>query len=327
MIEVVAGIVLLLVIAGLLAPLESLSWWARSGHEDAMQLIQRHREDFHERAAAVPNSEADHYLVFFSGIGISSNEVLPLKEAPVVERLKERIGGTAIITDVYPYSPQNRGLTAGRPFAWLWRHLERFKQLRKHGKVAFLINMRNAFQCFVSIDRRYGPVYNLGVAEQIWEALVRRGYDAANPKPVTILGWSGGAQIAVGATWYLAALGIPVYVISMAGIFGSSPGIARVQHMWHLYGSKDRVHGMGAIASPGRWPIARKSAWNTAKREGRISEVMIGPLAHSGDYNYFASGPPMPDGREPREHTVDAILKILVEQGFAYDRESPTLRS
>ncbi|HZK05240.1 MAG TPA: hypothetical protein VFC82_05250 [Actinomycetaceae bacterium] len=323
-IEILGALVLLLVIAGLVAPMESLGWWARTGREDSRTLHERNYATFHRPNApepAEPGENTGHYLVFFSGIGISSGELLPLKEAPVVERLKERIGGTTMITDVYPYSPANRGLTANRPFSWLWRRLTAFKQASKHGKISFLINIRNAFQCFVSIDQRYGPVYNLGVAEQIWEALLRRGYDSADPSPVTILGWSGGAQIAVGASWYLASLGIPVHVLSMAGIFGSDPGIDRVKHLWHLTGSLDKVHRLGVVASAGRWPIARNSSWNRAKREGRVTEIDIGPLSHSGEHNYFAAGPPMEDGRQPREHTVDALVKVLVARGFAYDRE------
>lgn len=326
-IQVLGVIILLLVIAGLLAPMESLGWWAREGREETRSLHARNLRAFREEGEGPTTTPAredsGHYLVFFSGIGISTPEQLPLKEAPLVERLQERIGGTTIISDVYPYSPRNRGLVADRPFAWLWRQLTAFKQAKKHGKVAFLINIRNAFQCFVSIDRRYGPVYNLGVAEQIWEALLRNGYDPQDPKPVTILGWSGGAQIAVGSAWYLASLGIPVHVISMAGLFGSDPGLERVRHLWHLYGSLDKVHRWGVIASPGRWPVVTNSSWSRAKKEGRVSEIEIGPLAHSGDYNYFAPGPPMPDGREPRQHTVDAIMRLLVDQGFAYDRESP----
>nr|NLD40886.1 hypothetical protein [Actinomycetales bacterium] len=325
-IQVLGVLVLLLVIAGLLAPMESLGWWAREGREDMRTLHERNIRVFYEgeeTAEPPPPEDSGHFLVFFSGIGISDPDLLPLKEAPLVARLKERVGGTTIISDVYPYSPRNRGLTAGRPFAWLWKRLAAFKQARKHGKISFLINVRNAFQCFVSIDRRYGPVYNLGVAEQIWEALLRSGYDPRNPRPVTILGWSGGAQIAVGSAWYLASLGIPVYVISMAGMFGADPGLERVLHLWHLYGSLDRVHRWGTIASPGRWPFVADSAWHRARRDGRVSEIEIGPLAHSGDFNYFAEAPPMPDGRQPREHTVDAIMHLLVEQGFAYDRESP----
>ncbi|MDO5494125.1 MAG: hypothetical protein Q4G64_00245 [bacterium] len=323
--QVLGVIVLLLVIAGLLAPMESLGWWAREGREETRSLHARNLRAFHSEnpPAAETHEDTASFLVFFSGIGISTPERLPLKEAPLLEILRRRVGGATVITDVYPYSPQNRGLTAGRPFAWLWRQLTAFKQARKHGKISFLINVRNAFQCFVSIDRRYGPVYNLGVAEQIWEALLRAGYDPENPKPVVVIGWSGGAQIAVGSAWYLASLGIPVHVISMAGMFGSDPGLDRVEHLWHLYGTLDKVHRWGVYASPGRWPIVRNSSWFRARRDGRVSEIEIGPLAHSGEYNYFAPGPPMADGREPREHTVDAIMAILAERGFAYDREVP----
>lgn len=330
-VEILGVVIVILVIAGLLAPLESLGWWTREGHEDAQTLQALNREAF-RRASTQPNGsgtnppagDVGHYLVFLSGIGISSSDTLPYKEVAVVDALEARIGGTRMIKDIYPYSPQGRGLTAERPFAWVWRRLVVLKQTDKPAKIAFLINFRNAFQCFVSYDQRYGPVYNLGVAEQIWQALRSRGYDPEHPRPVTILGWSGGAQVAVGAAWYLAALGIPVYVLSMGGIFGNDPGIERVSHLWHLYGSKDRAHVLGALASPGRWGILRDSAWNRAIQEGRVTKINIGPMTHSGEYNYFAPGPPMPDGRAPWEHTVDAIMDVLVNSGLARDQQ-PTV--
>lgn len=322
-IQVLAVIVLILVIAGLLAPLESLSWWARDGVREVRTAADLAASALdHTPTPVREESEHTAFVVFFSGIGIASPDVLPLKEAPLVEMLKERIGGACVISDVFPYSPTSTGLTASRQFSWLWRKLEHFKQKRVHGNAAFLINIRNAFQCFVSIDRRYGPVYNLGVAQQIWHSLTRHGYTLQNPKPVVILGWSGGAQIAVGSAWYLASIGIPVSVISMAGVFGADPGLDRVQHLWHLYGSLDKVHNRAVVLAPGRWPMARTSPWWKAVREGRVTMREIGPLAHSGEYNYFAPGPPMPDGREPREHTVDAIMNLLVTESFATDRTS-----
>ena len=114
----------------------------------------------------------------------------------------------------------------------------------------FLINLRNAFQLFVSSDRRYGPVFNLAIAQQIAAALVRSGYVPEHRRPVTLLGWSGGAQIAAGAAWYLAALGMDVRMLSMAGILSSDPGLDRAKQIWHLRGAADRVQAVAA-ARPG----------------------------------------------------------------------------
>lgn len=322
--QAVALFVLVLVVAGLVAPWESLSWWAREGREDARELPARAAEVAAEYRrlrleGAAPESPAPHFLVFLSGVGISAHDSLPLKETPLVDELERRLGDTVMIRDVYPYSPENRGLTTGRPTAWLWRVLTRWKLERRRGIITFSINIRNAFQMFVSADRRYGPVYNLGMAEAIYASLLRHGYVPGSQVPVTVLGWSGGGQIAVGCTWYLAAFGIPVRVISMAGIFSADPGIDRAQHLWHLYGSLDKVHRLSKLWFPGRWGLATASSWNRALRDRRATLHEIGPLAHSGESNYFAGAPALADGRAPRDHTIDAILAILAAHGLARD--------
>lgn len=322
--QAVTIFVLVLVVAGLFAPWESLSWWAREGNEESRELPRMAAAvaaDYRRLAleGAAPSSPAPHFLVFLSGVGVSSHDALPLKEAPLVDELERRLGDTILIRDVYPYSPDNLGLTAGRPTAWLWRVLTRWKLEQKRGMVTFIINIRNAFQMFVSADRRYGPVYNLGVAEEIYASLLRHGYVPGSKIPVTVLGWSGGAQIAVGCTWYLAALGIPVRVISMAGIFSADPGIERAEHLWHLYGAPDRVQWLSKLWFPGRWSVATGSSWGRALKDGRATQHEIGQLTHSGEGNYFAASPPLADGRAPRDHSIDAIIGVLEAEGLARD--------
>lgn len=138
-------------------------------------------------------------------------------------------------------------------------------------------------------------------------------------KPVTLLGWSGGAQIAAGAAWYLSVLGMDVRVISMAGLLGSDPGLDRARQIWHLHGDDDLVVGLGVVLAPRRWPIFANTEWNRARREGRLQFVSLGPLKHTGKGGYFAAGPLLPDGREPRQATADHIVQVLVDAGLASD--------
>ncbi|MFT4218695.1 MAG: hypothetical protein QM619_16125 [Micropruina sp.] len=44
------------------------------------------------------------------------------------------------------------------------------------------------------------------------------GHRPGSPDEVVLLGWSGGAQIALGATWYRQALGLHVSVLSLGGM-------------------------------------------------------------------------------------------------------------
>lgn len=316
-VQILIGVVVLLVLGGLLAPLESLNWWTRLDLEATGRIAPPLPSASGQPAAEVP-PEANHYLVYLSGIGVISGQELPPKERPMVDELNRRIGDTRMIWDVYPYSPNNRGLTGERPMAWMWRKLGGMKGTRG-GALAALINVRNGFQMFVSMDKRYGPLFDAGVAREIYRALLRHGYRPENARPVTLLGWSGGGQIAVGASWYLASMGVPVRVLSMGGIISSDAGLDRVAHLWHLYGSRDWLQTVTRFFFPGRWGIAKRSHWNRAVAQGRVSMIEIGPLAHMGKDDYFDQHPPLPDGDTPFGVTVDAIVTTLVRFGFATD--------
>ncbi|MGI5952750.1 MAG: hypothetical protein ACOX61_13025 [Brooklawnia sp.] len=329
--QLVVVIVVALVIAGMVAPSESLGWWRRShlgqrGIE--WPTVEQAFSSPAHLAEVMPNAErpdrlppeTEHYVVYLSGIGISTPDQLPVMEVPMVDRLRQRMGGTTLVSDIYAYSAENVALTQGRRLSRLWQTLTRWKfeghRLRGLG---FLINLRNAFQVFVSADSRYGPVFNLAIAQQIAGALVRSGYVPEHRKPVTLLGWSGGAQVAAGAAWYLSALGMDVRLLSMAGTLSSDPGLDRCQQIWHLRGRADRVQGISIAFSARRWVFYRNSSWNRAKRDGRLKFIGMGPLTHTGAGSYFAAEPLLPDGREPRQAAADYILGVLVDAGLATD--------
>lgn len=344
--QIILVMVLGLVIAGLFAPGEALSWWQRNYvHLDSSpdapiidwprleQAKQAPLEQEIELPAEVADNVArpkpvvaedgdEHYLVYLSGIGTSGPDQLPVFEVPVVDELAKRLGKTTVIWDIYPYSVENQALTTGRRFSGLWQRLRIWKFEKKPGRfLAVMINVRNAFQMLVSSDRRYGPVFNLAVAEQISAALLRHGYKPEEKKPVTLLGWSGGAQIALGATWYLSALGVPVRVISMAGITSSDPGIDRAVKIWHLRGHKDNVTKAGLLLFPRRWRIFKNTSWNRAIRDGRIQLVDLGALTHTGEFGYYSAKTTLPDGRQPRQASIDHIVKVLVDEGLATDTD------
>lgn len=325
--HVLVVIVVALTIAALIAPTEAMTWWRRGDLDDKAihwpglaEAFQRPGDDPDDTVPPALPAESGHYLVYLSGIGISSPDQLPAVEAPLVELLRRRTGHTTVISEIYPYSVENTALTQGRRLSRLWRALAAWKfEKARWRALAFLINARNAFQMFVSSDKRYGPVFNLAVAQQIAAALIRHGYVPEHRRPVTLLGWSGGAQIAAGAAWHLAALGVPVRVMSMAGILSSDPGLDRCEQIWHMHGDADRVQALGALFFARRWRVFRNSSWNRARREGRLTLVSMGDLRHTGRAGYFAATPLLADGREPRQATIDYILEVLVEAGLATD--------
>ena len=111
------GIFLLLVIAAL-SPFESLGWWAGwSGESSAPEDPVTPAPD---AGAAGVAPEAEHYLVYLSGIGASAGEYLYDKEIALLDALEANISGGLVVRDVFPYAMNNNGLTGQRFFAWVW---------------------------------------------------------------------------------------------------------------------------------------------------------------------------------------------------------------
>lgn len=278
------GAVLLLIMGfGLLAPLESLRWWTSKGRLSAART-QRELFDHDELAPAKDGP----FLVYLSGIGVLDGSANSRKELALLDRLSVELPGATVLADVFPYSVENRGLLTGeaRRTRW-WTRLRRLRSKMPRLPVYYLINLRNVWQMFVSADHRYGPAYNYGVARQIWESLERAGYRRSSGSPVYLIGYSGGGQIALGAAWYLGMAGVDVSVISLGGMLSDDPGITRIRHLWHLYGTKDRIQGAGRILFAGRWPAAPLSGWNRAVKDGRITMIPIPGVIHDGRGDYF----------------------------------------
>lgn len=215
-----------------------------------------------------------------------------------------------MVADVFPYAVDNRGLLQ-RATERLWRFLDRARRRWKGNPLPFLINVRNVAQVLVSSDPRYGPTHNIGLAQEIWRSLQRHGYVPGSGDPVTIIGFSGGAQMGLGAAWFLTGLGIPVSMISIGGIFGDDPGLERIDHLWDLHGTSDKMRYLGPIAFPGRWPTAPLSPWGMAKREHKVTSEVIGPMRHDGAKAYFGRRAKAPDGRTYADTTRDAVAAIL----------------
>jgi hypothetical protein len=293
--------------AGALAPFEALGWWAGWFGREREALKQS------DLLTTPSHTQADHFIVFLSGIHSVSEETFARREINLLEQLRKAMP-KALVLEVFPYSVTNRALTGQRFFAWFWRLALKFK-LSRFGFAGFVINLRNVFQVAVSADRRYGPIYNQGTAETIYRVLKSHGYQAGSSKPVTLIGYSGGGQIAIGAATYLKEIiGIPVTVISLGGIMCSDPGLLELKHLYHLFGRFDRVQLLGFLLFPGRWALLPYSAWNQATAKGLISQISLGPVDHTGKGGYLDSDKSLPSGNTPLEQTVNTIVG-LVQQG------------
>ncbi|OYN88881.1 hypothetical protein [Parenemella sanctibonifatiensis] len=304
-------VVALVVLAAFLAPFEALRWWGRQASIEASSQL--------EQAAPKPPREPDEptcWVVYVSGVGATSPVINRRGEQPLIDGVQARLQGAKIVSHIYPYDMTNVGLTDGRWSSRFWRLVSALGRSRFTSTAHALVYLRNVMQVMVSADSRYGPVYSLGIAKVIWEELLRNGYQPRTRAPIVLLGWSGGAQIALGAASYLAATGAKTSVLSLGGFLNSDPALDHIAHLWHLKGTKDWVQAL-ARGFPSRWPQVQGSAWNRAKAAGRITQIVIGPMRHLGRGSYLSSGVMLPDGRSCRDTTMDAIADTIAQAGLA----------
>lgn len=69
--------------------------------------------------------------------------------------------------------------------------------------------------------------------------------------------------------------GAPLFIISLGGVMADDPGLDAIEHLYHLYWTRDPVQRIGQIAYAGRWPILSYSPWNRAKAEGKIASIAV----------------------------------------------------
>ena len=112
-----AGTLALLFVSAAVAPLESLGWYAGWFGE-------KEEEEPQELLTPDPAGEispASHYLVYLSGIGAIAPNSIPSEELPFIAGLQQKLPDSLVITDVFPYSVTNLGLTGQRVTARVWR--------------------------------------------------------------------------------------------------------------------------------------------------------------------------------------------------------------
>jgi len=307
------GIALLfLLIAAVVAPLESLGWFAGWGGKPPRlsEFLKRDLKQLAEKKQ--PAQKADAYLLYLSGVGQSTNQLGP-DEMDFIHQLEKTLPRAAVITDVFPYSVSNNPLTGERALSPLWRKLNDMQRKNPNSLPALmLINVRNFLQVAVSADPRYGPIYSLGVANEIARSLARHGYLLGSGDPVFLIGYSGGAQVSVGVAPYLMAmLDAPVYVISIGGLISDDPGINQVARLSQNTGSRDPLYKIGDYFYFGRWPFVVNSDWNRAVAAGTVSFRDLGPMAHNGSKHYYDIHATLPDGQTYCDATVSAVVDMV----------------
>jgi hypothetical protein len=297
--------ILAVILMGVLAPLETLGWWA-GWYGDKLA----------DKPLPPPNPEkveCKHYVIFLTGIGGIAPEQHEPREAAFLERLKEALPEAEIVDDIFPYSSGNRALTGQRFFAWAWRIFANLRGRRLIGYLSFLINFRNLWQVLVSSDDRFGPLYNYATADLVLNKLAAHGYKVGSKIPVTIIGYSGGGQIALGAAPFVKeSLDAPIHVIALGGVMSSNEGMVELDSLNYLYGKRDNVHRLGYLFFPQRWPLLAYTPWNKARKQGIIQRVFLGPMKHTGRNGYLDAEADY-EGSSYLGHTV-SIMQTLIRQ-------------
>lgn len=298
-------------LALLLSPLEALEWWA--GWFEGERSRRHPHRGFHLHAAPAEHPKA-LYLLFLDGIARAGTHENIRQVQRFLDALREALPEAEVIDDLFPYSVTGVPLTEQRTLSRLWRFADGRKRTARMSAVGFTINLRNLLQVAASSDRRYAPVYFQGEAQLLLNSLLQHGFDPRRPSHVVLVGYSGGAQMAMGAAAYLQrALRMWVRVINIGGVVSSHRLIDELARVDHLQGSRDLVERVGALAFPARWRLAPLSAWQRARREGRIRVHRIGPMSHLGAGSYVDDRASF-EGKSHAQHTLEAVVALAREE-------------
>lgn len=313
-----------LVVAGLLAPLETLGWWA-GWYDDEVDTTSTSPEQVPPAPAEPSRSR---YIVYLDGIGKSTYEYLPDIEEFLDTLAPALPSDIALVRGIMPYSVMNRPLDQDRPLAFLWKYADRLRFANPASLLGLLVNLRNVLIVGVSADQRYGPLYNQGIAQVVFNGLVDAGYPLASTTPVTLIGYSGGGQMSCACAPYLKrALRAPVDVISLGGVISANNDVLQLEHLYHLVGDKDGVERLGPVMFPGRWRLFPLSYWNRARRRGNISVMSMGPVGHQVPGGILDPAVTLADGRSALNQTIDTILAILQGKLLEDNSLEPTVAS
>ncbi len=313
-----------LVFAGLLAPLESLGWWA-GWFGDEVDTRHVNVTSRNRLATSLPvESPIARYVVYLDGIG-QSGEVYTPDVEDFLNALRPALpGDTVLVQGLMMYSVLNQPLDQDRPLAFFWKWADKVRWANPAALLGILINLRNVLIVAVSSDQRYGPIYNQGIAQVIFDGLIDRGYQPGSGVPITLIGYSGGGQMAVASAPYLRrAIETSIEVISLGGVMSANNDLLQLEHLYQVVGTKDTVERLGPIMYPGRRKLFPLSYWNRAKRKGKITIISAGPVGHQVPGGYMDPKATLPDRRTNLQQTIEIILQILRGDALRADQSIP----
>jgi predicted Abi (CAAX) family protease len=299
---------IVVIVAGLLAPLETLGWWA-GWYEDEVNTT----ENTGSLAAPIADtSSLKRYVVYLDGIGKSTFEYLPDVEEFLDTLAPQLPEGVALVQGIMPYSVMNKPLDEDRTLSFFWKYADKLRFANPASLLGLIVNIRNVLIVGVSADKRYGPLYNQGLAQIVYSGLLRNGYQTGSGTPITYIGYSGGGQMSCASAPFLKrAISAPIDVISIGGVISANNNVLQLEHLHHLVGDKDGVEKLGPMMFPGRWKLFPLSFWNRAKRLGKVTIIPMGPVGHNVPGGVLDPKVILADGRTALQQTIDTINAIL----------------
>ena len=285
---ILTGIILL--VWGTLSPVGTLVWWTNEA--ESLVFPKNRSKRLPNEGGANSNAKSSKincYIVFLPGVGDFSADQLTPGEEYFLDRLLQLHPNCVAVSDVFPYSAANESLGGRRLLAPFWSFVEEADGWLKNADI--IIKIRNLWRFAISVDERYGPIYNQGIASAIIDRM-----NAAHPIPrnsnqplkIILIGTSGGAQVALGAAPYLDRwIDTKILVVSVGGVFSGKEGFEAAEHVYHLQGNQDGIEDIGSIVFPSRWPWTVGSPFNQALRQGNFTVQTTGSHAHDGETGYF----------------------------------------
>ncbi|MFN7819498.1 MAG: alpha/beta hydrolase [Cyanobacteriota bacterium] len=310
----VIGVLLLVLIptAGIYSLVSQFAFW-----EGWIEGLQEPAKLF----AATPPSSCEapaHYMVYLDGIHQKESDHPP-RISTFLARLEQALGpGTRLLKAIETYTVLPVGLAEDPGSAWFWRRLLTLQEQHPNGLVqvlaATLVEANNVIKVGISSDRRYGPILNVELALKVAERLAEVGFHPSSGATITLLGYSGGGEMAMGMADYLRRIcRCPVRIITFCGVFSGNQELARVERITTVVGSRDPMEVVGRLAYPGRSPLLPLTRWNQAIRAGSVRRTVIPGMTHNGNQGPFSE--------RHRDAVIGAILAAL--PGEATGRSTP----
>jgi hypothetical protein len=285
----VIGVLLLVLIptAGIYSLVSQFAFW-----EGWIEGLQEPAKLFASGPAAGARHH-QHYVVYLDGIHQKESDHPP-RITDFLCRLERALGPhTRLVRAIETYTVLPVGLAEDAGSAWFWRRLLSLQEQHPNGLVqvlaATLVEANNVIKVGISSDRRYGPILNVELALKVAERLAEVGFHPSSSAPITLLGYSGGGEMAMGMADYLRRIcGCPVRIVTFCGVFSGNQELAKVEGITTVVGSRDPMELVGRLAFPGRSPLLPLTRWNKALSAGTVRRALIPGMTHNGNQGPFS---------------------------------------